>query len=137
VVGIHHLEKLTGESPKTVFGSDTPAAAPTTEPAPVVPVAPVAPAPAISYDNSVMPPADSGSVNTPIDNGPMPSAPPAPSAGQAIAPDAVTPSQAGTPSEPFAIPSEPLDVPEENPAGAAPSAAPNTPPPAPPAVPQT
>ena len=145
VVGIHHLEKLTGESHTAVFGTEsspTPAAvapaAPTEAPAPVAPastpppvtdfsaIAPAAPAPptdAISYDSASVPaqvtpttdtmPEDGGSVNTPIDSPLIDSAASATS-GQAIAPDAVTPEQAGPSADPFAIPSEPLDVPEDS-----------------------
>ena len=64
-------------------------------------------------------PADNVRTTTPIDS-PLID-PSAPNTGsQAIAPDAVTPDQAGPSADPFAIPSEPLDLPEDNQVQAAP-----------------
>jgi len=173
VVGIHHLEKLTGEAHTAVFGAETnsvpqaitptPTEAPITpfpEPAQAtlspaqVPAAPVtdfssapatpeqqpsaAPATsklssAITFDGigmsqqtpvAPMPvsiPADNVSTNTPIDS-PLIDPSVGASAGQAIAPDAVTPDQVGPSADPFAIPSEPLDLPEDNQVQATPPA---------------
>jgi len=145
VVGIHHLEKLTGESHAAVFGAENAPAPATVTPTPVTPpvdmtpppvtdfsatapAAPATPPDAISYDSSsvsapVAPtsdamPTDSGGTNTPIDSPLIDSAANA-TAGQAIAPDAVTPDQAGPSADPFAIPNEPLDVPEDGQAQAA------------------
>jgi len=149
VVGVHHLEKLTGESHEAVFGTVAPdasaAPAPTqdqvnlpptnSEPAFVAPAAPepvapetpaatapivaetpAAPANAISYENTAAPIAPAGApavaeTITPIDPLTDPSAPAA--IGEAIAPDAVTPTQAGPSADPFALPSEPLDLPTD------------------------
>ena len=159
VVGIHHLEKLTGESHTAVFGTEnvsapaTAPAEPAETPAPVsppesetsppatdfsatAPVAPAAPADGIAYDSvsTTTPPAapvadssmplDSGGTSTPIDS-PLIESSATATAGQAIAPDAVTPDQAGPSADPFAIPNEPLDVPEDAQAqSASPTAAP-------------
>lgn len=170
VVGIHHLEKLTGETHSAVFGSETestssaapaqqaqepvvvppvetPAATPITNSAPSVADFSSTPQPApeqtpasttptklsdaITFDNMppqtpvasvpVSIPADNDSTTTPIDS---PFIDPSTSAagGQAIAPDAVTPDQAGPSADPFAIPSEPLDLPEDNQVQAPPAA---------------
>ena len=141
VVGIHHLEKLTGESHTAVFGSDKDAAAPAPQtatpitdsvPAPAfnsapTPVAPepttdspqpVAQSDAVNYDGippvSTPPAGAAGiSASTPIDNPIVDSSVPA-TGGQALAPDAVTPTQTEPSTDPFAIPSEPLDLPEDN-----------------------
>lgn len=177
VVGIHHLEKLTGEAHTAVFGTESnPAPQAATPSQPVEPIvslspeqaqatpAPVsdaisAPAPvtdlssvpaapaqqpsaapatsklssALTFDGigmsqqtpvAPMPvsiPADDVSTNTPIDS-PLIDTSANSSAGQAIAPDAVTPDQVGPSADPFAIPSEPLDLPEDNQVQAAPPA---------------
>ncbi len=145
LVGVHHLEKLTGVNHEEVFGgeekNDTPVETPIPE-SPNVPSA-AAPAPApqaaqavnantvsaqpatanqnpgITYDNNVSvaqaapatttdvdlnPPIDG---QVPVDNGQA-------QTGQAIAPDAVIPAQTGPTTDPFAIPTEPLDLPEDN-----------------------
>lgn len=165
VVGIHHLEKLTGEAHTAVFGNSNtsaPATTPTESPATAIPPVSNNPVPApdfsapepapatqdntIAYDNiatantssSATMPADSSGTNTPIDSPLIDSASNA-TAGQAIAPDAVTPDQAGPSADPFAIPSEPLDVPEDGqiqttaPATTTPPVANDTQTPAPPA----
>lgn len=184
VVGIHHLEKLTGETHSAAFGGTTnnTAAAPTqqtaapfassptdsaadaifnaapvsaatpgtpypdpiNEPAPTdfsaipqapaeqpqVPAAPATPTEAITFDSmpaqtlvSPVPvsiPQDNPATDLPIDSPLIDPSSPA-TGGQAIAPDAVTPDQAGPSADPFAIPSEPLDLPEDNQAQAAPT----------------
>lgn len=171
VVGIHHLEKLTGETHSAVFGgeksdtaqevpapiqqfgtpastapADAPYAAPTSDVAPTptdnfsaMPQAPaeipqpsVAPDPAAAITFDSMPPQtvispvpvsipqDANSTSIPIDS-PLIDTSATASAGEAIAPDAVTPDQAGPSADPFAIPSEPLDLPEDTQVQAAPA----------------
>ena len=180
VVGIHHLEKLTGESQTAVFGGENnsnpampqavtpvdsmpapanaaqapvtdfsampPVQVPINEAPAISPIAPPAPSEAITYDNSpqqiaasstpVSIPADNVSNATPIDS-PLIEPSSASAAGQAIAPDAITPDQAGPSADPFAIPNEPLDMQEDNQASTSPapiggsSDMPATPPPMP------
>lgn len=130
MVGVHHLEKLTGEHHEAVFGKSEPSS--TTPADPNVTIPPMqeaspeeAPAPAepatpssnISFDN----------VNAVSDNNAAPAATPNPVSdiatapnppaedGQALAPDAITPAPAAAPAptDPFAIPTEPLDLPED------------------------
>lgn len=180
VVGVHHLEKLTGETNTAVFGTEennspqeaaapseqfaapaatapapaydeipsTPISTPVTDPAPVPIIndsalpetpteqlqTPVSPAPSsgITFDSmpaqtpvSPVPvsiPQDADSTSNPIGSAFVD--PSSSTAGQAMAPDAITPDQAGPSTDPFAIPTEPLDLPEDNQVQAAPAPTP-------------
>lgn len=134
MVGVHHMEKLTGESHKEVFGADeaqnppqsdssSPAVnapEPTNNFAPPQPPVSTQPEPIATPEvvEPVQAPVPSFDAANNLDS-PAPSAPPVsdqttevPAEGQALAPDAVTPAQT-TGSDPFALPNEPLDLPED------------------------